>query len=136
MGIRENTLELFHSDNVMNMVHHGITGKGQRHVPMNMYDTSVWCRRTFRTRSGAQGVERRTLEHYDFMPTLLDYFGLDIPRRRCRVELCASLRGANAGGRETPAATSASSLRRICRPYDPRPALEICPPLSYGPTIV
>ena len=41
MGVYENTLFIFSSDNGMNMGHHGIWGKGNGTFPMNMYDTSV-----------------------------------------------------------------------------------------------
>lgn len=41
LGIREDTLILFTSDNGMNLGQHGIWGKGNGTYPQNMFDTSV-----------------------------------------------------------------------------------------------
>ncbi|MDF2725410.1 MAG: sulfatase, partial [Paenibacillus sp.] len=41
MGVRDNTLIVFMSDNGMNMGQHGIWGKGNGTLPLNMFDTSV-----------------------------------------------------------------------------------------------
>jgi len=79
MGLRENTLVLFTSDNGMNMGHHGIYGKGNGTFPLNMYDTSVkvpaLISRPGRAPEGE--VCEALLSHYDVMPTLLEY--LDMP---------------------------------------------------------
>ncbi len=80
-GLRENTLVFFTSDNGMNMGHHGIYGKGNGTFPQNMYDTSVKVPAII-SRPGhiAQGeLCGSLLSHYDFMPTLLDYLGLENP---------------------------------------------------------
>jgi choline-sulfatase len=80
-GLRENTLVFFTSDNGMNMGHHGIYGKGNGTFPQNMYDTSVKVP-VLVSRPGylPQGtVEGGLYSHYDFMPTLLDYLGLECP---------------------------------------------------------
>ncbi len=81
MGVLENTLILFTSDNGMNMGHHGIWGKGNGTFPQNMYDTSVkvpflamWPGQI------PQGVIAESLlSHYDIFPTLLDYLNLGNP---------------------------------------------------------
>jgi arylsulfatase A-like enzyme len=80
-GIRENTLILFTSDNGMNMGHHGIFGKGNGTFPANMYDTSVKVPAIISLPSRCpQGVvEQGLYSHYDFMPTLLDYLGMEHP---------------------------------------------------------
>ena len=80
MGVRQNTLVIFTSDNGMNMGHHGIWGKGNGTFPFNMYDTSVkvpflvsppgW---DHPTRCG------ELVSQYDFLPTLLDYLGIPNP---------------------------------------------------------
>jgi arylsulfatase A-like enzyme len=78
--LRENTLIVFTADNGMSMGHHGIWGKGNGTYPANMYDTAVKVP-TLMSRPGhiPQGeVERNLLSHYDLMPTILDYVGLDI----------------------------------------------------------
>jgi arylsulfatase A-like enzyme len=80
-GLRENTLVFFTGDNGMNMGHHGIYGKGNGTFPLNMYDTSVKVPALF-SRPGhvPEGVvESGLYSHYDFMPTLLAYLGIDHP---------------------------------------------------------
>lgn len=41
LGIQEDTIVFFMSDNGMNMGHHGIWGKGNGTFPFNMYDTAI-----------------------------------------------------------------------------------------------
>jgi arylsulfatase A-like enzyme len=81
MGVLENTLIIFTSDNGMNMGHHGIWGKGNGTFPQNMYDTSVKVP-ALMARPGflPEGVtDGHLLSHYDLMPTLLDYLGFEHP---------------------------------------------------------
>lgn len=81
LGLRENTLVFFCSDNGMNMGHHGIYGKGNGTFPLNMYDTSVKVPAIV-SRPGhvAQGVAAdQLLSQYDIRPTFLDYLGLEDP---------------------------------------------------------
>ena len=81
LGLRENTLVFFCSDNGMNMGHHGVYGKGNGTFPLNMYDTSVKVPAII-SRPGHVGegvVDEHLLSQYDFLPTLLDYVGLDNP---------------------------------------------------------
>ncbi len=81
MGIRDNTLVVFLSDNGMNMGHHGIWGKGNGTFPVNMYDTSVKIP-FIASMPGRvpQGVLHEGLcSQYDFMPTILDYLGFENP---------------------------------------------------------
>jgi arylsulfatase A-like enzyme len=79
LGIREKTLIFYTSDNGMNMGHHGIFGKGNGTYPQNMFDTSVKVPAII-SRPGhvPQGkVCGSLLSHYDFMPTILEYAGID-----------------------------------------------------------
>lgn len=79
MGIREQTLICFMSDNGFNCGHHGIWGKGNGTFPQNMFDTSVKVPAIF-SHPGfiPQGrVCDELVSAYDFMPTLLAYVGLD-----------------------------------------------------------
>ncbi|GHH97828.1 sulfatase-like hydrolase/transferase [Neobacillus kokaensis] len=78
MGIREQTLICFLSDNGFNCGHHGIWGKGNGTFPQNMYDTSVKVPAIFsHPGSIPKGkVCDELVSGYDFMPTLLDYVGL------------------------------------------------------------
>jgi len=79
--LAEDTLVLFTSDNGMNMGHHGVCGKGNGTWPINMYDTSVkvpfiaW--QPGRVRSNH--VEQGLYSHYDVMPTILDWAGVELP---------------------------------------------------------
>ena len=79
MGILDNTLILFSSDNGMNMGHHGIWGKGNGTFPQNMYDTSVKVPMLIARPGSIPGgvVDDHLLSHYDIMPTLLDYLGFE-----------------------------------------------------------
>jgi arylsulfatase A-like enzyme len=80
-GLRENTLIVFTSDNGMNMGHHGIYGKGNGTFPLNMFDTAVKVP-TLISLPGCvpeNQVCEDLLSHYDLMPTLLEYLGLENP---------------------------------------------------------
>jgi arylsulfatase A-like enzyme len=81
LGLRENTLVVFMSDNGFNCGHHGIWGKGNVTAPLNMYDTSIKVPAIMnhpgRLPSGV--VCDALVSGYDFMPTLLDYVRLENP---------------------------------------------------------
>lgn len=83
LGIYENTLLIFSADNGFNCGHHGIWGKGNGTFPFNMYDTSVKVpfimQHPARIRPGQ--VVTELTSGYDFMPTLLDYVGIQQPER-------------------------------------------------------
>ncbi len=79
--LTENTVVFFTSDNGMNMGHHGICGKGNGTLPVNLFDTSVKVPGII-CRPGhiPEGkVCDGLCSHYDFRPTLLDYLGLEDP---------------------------------------------------------
>jgi arylsulfatase A-like enzyme len=80
-GLRENTLVCFMSDNGMNMGHHGVFGKGNATFPLNMFDESVKVPFIVsRPKYVPEGVLRtELLSQYDFMPTLLEYLGIENP---------------------------------------------------------
>lgn len=78
LGIQDNTLIWFLSDNGLNFGHHGIWGKGNGTFPQNMFDTSVKVPAIV-SQPGKipEGkVSDSMISGYDFMPTLLDYVGL------------------------------------------------------------
>lgn len=81
LGIREDTLVIFSSDNGFNCGHHGIWGKGNATRPLNMYDTSVKVPCIFSLPGTIpSGVTSDALlSGYDFMPTLLDFVGISNP---------------------------------------------------------
>jgi len=104
-GLRENTLLIFTSDNGMNMGHHGIFGKGNGTFPQNMFDTSVRVP-TLISRPGhaPEGVvDEHLLSHYDIMPTLLEYLGLENPaaEQLPGASFASLLNGKTMGGRES-----------------------------------
>lgn len=81
MGVRDNTLIIFMSDNGMNMGHHGIWGKGNGTFPLNMFDTSVKVPAIF-SHPGvipAGTTNGELVSQYDVFPTLLDYAGVNNP---------------------------------------------------------
>ena len=78
LGLRENTLIVFSSDNGYSCGHHGFWHKGNGTFPINMYENSVKVPAVF-SHPGVlpQGIVSPALvSQYDFMPTLLDYLKL------------------------------------------------------------
>ena len=78
-GLSENTLVIFTSDNGFACGQHGIWGKGNGTLSLNMYDTSVKVPAIF-WRPGhipAGVVSKELMSHYDLMPTLLEYCGIN-----------------------------------------------------------
>jgi choline-sulfatase len=80
LGLRENTLVAFLSDNGFSCGHHGFWGKGNGTFPLNMYENSVKVPALFSHRGllPAGRVSRALVSQYDFVPTILEY--LDLPR--------------------------------------------------------
>ena len=80
-GLIENTLIFFCSDNGMNMGHHGIFGKGNGTFPQNMYEESVKVPAIIAGMANLPKgkVETGLYSHYDWFPTLLEFFGLENP---------------------------------------------------------
>ena len=80
-GLRENTVVVFSSDNGMNMGHHGVYGKGNATLPLNMFEESV--RVPFLVSRPGHVPEGNACSNlysqYDFMPTILDYLGVSNP---------------------------------------------------------
>jgi len=78
LGLRENTLVVFTSDNGYSCGHHGFWGKGNGTYPLNMYENSIKVPAVF-SHPGRipAGVKSDALvSQYDFMPTLLEYLGI------------------------------------------------------------
>jgi choline-sulfatase len=82
LALSENTIVIFTSDNGYSMGHHGITGKGNGTFPLNMFEESVKVPflARFPGQFPAGAVNTNLVSHYDFMPTLLDYLGLENPQ--------------------------------------------------------
>ncbi len=84
LGLRDSTLVVFLSDNGFSCGHHGFWGKGNGTEPRNMYENSIKVPAIF-SHPGRipQGrVESAMVSAYDFMPTLLEYLELPVPRHR------------------------------------------------------
>ena len=81
LGLRENTLVIFSSDNGYSCGHHGFWHKGNGTFPLNMYENSVKVPTIFSHpgRLPAGLVNKALVSQYDFMPTLLEYLGLKDP---------------------------------------------------------
>lgn len=83
LGIAEDTIVIFTSDNGMNMGHHGIWGKGNGTFPFNLFDTAVKVPFIARWpgRFPAGKVTQSMCSHYDIIQTLNDVLGLgaDLP---------------------------------------------------------
>ncbi len=79
LGLRDNTLIIFSSDNGFSCGHHGFWGKGNGTFPLNMYENSIKVPMIF-SHPGTlpQGRVVETMaSQYDVLPTLLDYLGLE-----------------------------------------------------------
>jgi arylsulfatase A-like enzyme len=105
LGLRENTIVVFLADNGFNVGHHGIFGKGNGSFPLNMYEESVKVPFivSHPGRVPAGRVDSGLVSQYDFMPTILDYLGIDNPEagRLPGRSFAAALRGeADAGAEE------------------------------------
>ena len=81
LGIRENTLVVFSSDNGYSCGHNGFWHKGNGTFPLNMYENSVKVPFVISQpgRIPEGQVSEAMVSQYDFMPTLLDYLGLPDP---------------------------------------------------------
>lgn len=77
LGLREDTMIIFTSDNGMNMGHHGIWGKGNGTFPQNMFDSSVKVPFLFSWKGHCKegAVCEELFSHYDILPTLAELSG-------------------------------------------------------------
>ena len=79
LGMKEDTIVIFTSDNGFNMGHHGIKGKGNGTFPLNMFEESVKVPFIIRFPKNISPGEvcEDLVSQYDFFPTLLDYLGIE-----------------------------------------------------------
>ena len=122
LGVSDNTLVIFTSDNGYNMGHHGVHGKGNGTFPVNMYEESVRVPFIARCpgRVPAGAVNDDLLSHYDFMPTILDYVGLDAPQaeRLPGRSFARALRGEASGGHQAVVICDEYGPARMIRERD------------------
>lgn len=76
LGILEDTILFFTSDNGYNLGHHGIWGKGNGTIPFNMYDTSVKVPMIICAPGCKPGVVKEMASQYDLFPTILELAGI------------------------------------------------------------
>ena len=82
LGIEQETMIVFTSDNGFNCGQHGIWGKGNATTPQNMYDTSVQVPAIVSyPGTVTPGTSEEMLSGYDVMPTILELLDLgdDLP---------------------------------------------------------
>jgi arylsulfatase A-like enzyme len=81
LGLREDTLVVFMSDNGFSCGHHGFWGKGNGTNPRNMYENSIRVPAVFSHPGAlpAGQVCADLVSAYDFTPTLLEYLDLPLP---------------------------------------------------------
>ncbi len=78
LGLSENTLVIYTSDQGFCCGHHGLWSKGNASNPRNMYDTSLRIPLIFRQpgRLPKGQIAEPLFSAYDFVPTVLAYLGL------------------------------------------------------------
>jgi choline-sulfatase len=81
LGLRESTLLVYTSDHGLNCDQHGIWGKGNGTLPLNMVEESIRIPLIFNQPGTLyQGQNRREfVDHCDIFQTLAEYVGLDLP---------------------------------------------------------
>ena len=82
--IRENTFILFLGDNGFNCGHHGIWGKGNGTLDLNVYDTSIKvpCIASWPSAIRKSFTIQTLLSQYDIFPTILEAAGIGFIRDR------------------------------------------------------
>lgn len=82
LGLLQDTLVVFTSDNGFNCGHHGVWGKGNATLPFNMYESSVRVPfiACWPARIPAGQVSQAVIGGYDWYPTLLRLCGLPLDR--------------------------------------------------------
>jgi len=81
LGIREDTLIIFMSDNGFSCGHHGFWGKGNGTDPRNMYENSIKVPFIMSNpgKLSENKVIKSLISAYDIFPTLLEYLNLPVP---------------------------------------------------------
>src|SRR5947208_7984982 len=81
LGVRDNTLVVFTADQGWNAGHHGVWGKGNGTVPLNMYEEPlhvplIW---NLPGKIRAGQTPDPMVSNYDFFATILDDLGVPAP---------------------------------------------------------
>lgn len=77
-NLRDNTLLIFTSDHGLCCGHHGLWGKGNATLPLNMLEESIRIPMIFNQPSRLFARQKRTefVDHLDLFQTIIDYAGL------------------------------------------------------------
>lgn len=80
-GLRDNTLVIFTADQGWNAGHHGVWGKGNGTWPFNMYEESIGVPLIWNHPGSIRPGQTPSpmVSSYDFLPTILDYLGIEAP---------------------------------------------------------
>ena len=80
-GLRDDTLVVYTSDHGLNCGHHGIWGKGNGTLPLNMVEESIRIPLLFNQPGRLFDGQRRRefVDHLDLFQTLVDYTGVALP---------------------------------------------------------
>ncbi len=78
LNLRDNTLIIFTSDHGLCCGHHGLWGKGNATLPLNMLEESIRIPMIFNQPSQLFGHQHRyeMVDHLDLFQTIIDYAGL------------------------------------------------------------
>lgn len=81
-GLREDTLIIYTADHGLNCGHHGIWGKGNGTLPLNMVEESIRIPLIVNQPDQLFGGQRRGefVDHLDLFQTLIDYADLSLPK--------------------------------------------------------
>lgn len=78
LGIKDNTIIIYCSDNGMNLGQHGVWGKGNGTYPLNFYEESIKIPLiVLNPLSKKRGVNKDLINQCDFYPTILSMCGID-----------------------------------------------------------
>lgn len=77
LGLEEDTILIFTSDNGMNVGQHGVWGKGNGTYPQNFYEESIKVPLILRVPGKSPGTVTDLVSHTDLFPTILDLCGLE-----------------------------------------------------------
>lgn len=77
LGLEEDTIVIFTSDNGMNVGQHGVWGKGNGTYPQNFYEESIKVPLILRVPGKAPRQVEHMVSHLDVFPTLLELCGIE-----------------------------------------------------------
>lgn len=94
LGLDEDTVIIFTSDNGMNVGQHGIWGKGNGTYPQNFYEESIRVPLILRVPGKRCRVVEDMVSHVDIFPTVLDLCGIEgSPDSPCGSSFAGTLDG-------------------------------------------